>query len=71
MQTLTKLRKTKNNMWLCFFIGHKFFTPEKTFGIFPATPYCERCGRYVGGRGKHIEIKDNENHDDENRTTVD
>lgn len=54
-------------MFLCWIIGHKLHIPtEKTLGIFPQTPFCTRCGQYIGSSKKKIEV--DETDDDANRT---
>jgi len=35
---------------ICFFIGHHFVgNGTILFGMIPATPVCERCGKYASG----------------------
>lgn len=44
---------------LCLLIGHKFkSTGTVLFGLFPAAPVCERCGKYAGSKAKPVESEE-------------
>jgi len=43
---------------ICYFKGHSFNNPDKLLGIFPATPFCTRCGQYAGSPKQRIEKAD-------------